>query len=136
MCTLASVIGGFLGYYIGYEFFELIGSKILIFYGQMDKFETTVKTLNDWAFWIICAKGLTPIPYKIITIASGFAKIDLVTFGVASMITRSMRFTILSLLCKKFGGPILNFMEENKKITLAIVILTVVVGFLLVKLLV
>lgn len=136
MCALASVIGGFLGYYIGYAFFELIGSKILVFYGQMDKFESMVSTLNEWAFWIICAKGLTPIPYKIVTIASGFAKIDLLTFGVASLITRSMRFTILSLVCKKFGEQFLNFMEKHKTATLVIIILTVVVGFLLVKLLV
>lgn len=136
MCALASVIGGFLGYYIGYAFFELIGSKILIFYGQMDKFESMVKTLNDWAFWIICAKGLTPIPYKIVTIASGFAKIDLLTFGVASLITRSMRFMVLSLICKRFGEQFLNFMEKHKTATLVIIILTVVIGFLLVKLLV
>ncbi|MBQ7674187.1 MAG: DedA family protein [Alphaproteobacteria bacterium] len=136
MCALASVIGGFLGYYIGYAFFELIGSKILVFYGQMDKFESMVKTLNDWAFWIICAKGLTPIPYKIVTIASGFAKIDLLTFGVASLITRSMRFMVLSLICKRFGEQFLNFMEKHKTATLVIIILTVVIGFLLVKLLV
>ena len=67
ICAIASVLGGFLGYYIGYAFFELIGSKILVFYGQMDKFESVVTTLNEWAFWIICAKGLTPIPYKIVT---------------------------------------------------------------------
>lgn len=134
MCTLASVLGGFLGYYIGYTFFELIGSKILVFYGQMQKFEGMVDTLNEWAFWIICAKGLMPIPYKIVTIASGFAKINIFTFAVASLITRSMRFIILSIICKIFGEHFLNFMEKNKKITLFLIIISVIVGFLLVKL--
>ncbi|MDR0580637.1 MAG: hypothetical protein LBG04_00775, partial [Holosporaceae bacterium] len=51
-CTLASVLGGFLGYYIGYTFFELIGSRILAFYGQVEKFNEYVVLLNKWAFWI------------------------------------------------------------------------------------
>lgn len=135
MCTIASVLGGFLGYYIGYAFFELIGSKILVFYGQMNKFEGMVETLNEWAFWIICAKGLTPIPYKIVTIASGFAKIDLCTFAIASMITRSMRFMILSFICKRYGEQFLKFIEKNKKLTLLLIIMSVVLGFSLVKLL-
>jgi len=133
-CTLASVIGGFLGYYIGYAFFELIGAKILSFYGQVEKFDEIVVTLNKWAFWIICAKGLTPIPYKIVTIASGFAKIDLWVFGIASLITRSARFLLLSLLCKIFGEQFLNFFEKHKRTTLLIIVGSVIVGFLLVKL--
>ncbi len=136
ICTIASVLGGFLGYYIGYAFFELIGTKILAFYGQVQKFEEIVVTINKWAFWIICAKGLTPIPYKIVTIASGFAKIDLITFTVASLITRSMRFIILSMICKKFGEQFLNFFEKHKKTTLILIIISVLVGFLLVKLLI
>ena len=133
MCALASVIGGFLGYYIGYAFFELIGSKILVFYGQMDKFESMVKTLNDWAFWIICAKGLTPIPYKIVTIASGFAKIDLMTFTVASMICRTTRFLALAWIFQKFGSMILEFLEKHKKLTIFLIVATVILGFVAVK---
>jgi membrane protein YqaA with SNARE-associated domain len=134
MCTLASVLGGFLGYYIGYAFFELIGSRILSFYGQTEKFESVVVTLNKYAFWIICAKGLTPIPYKIVTIASGLAKIDLHTFAIASIITRGLRFTILSIICKKYGNSILDFIEKHKRVALSLVIVSVIVGFLLVKL--
>lgn len=134
MCTLASVLGGFLGYYIGYAFFELIGSKILVFYGQVDKFNEVVETLNKWAFWIICAKGLTPIPFKIVTIASGFAKIDLTTFAIASLITRSMRFLLLSFICKVFGEQFLSFIEKHKKLTIILILAFVAIGFLLVKL--
>ena len=133
MCTVASVTGGFLGYYLGYEFFELIGSKILAFYGQEKNFESIVETLNKWAFWLICLKGLTPVPYKIVTIACGFAKIDLITFTVASIITRSTRFLMLSWFCQKFGEQILDFFEKNKKLTLILIVAFVVVGFALVK---
>jgi membrane protein YqaA with SNARE-associated domain len=133
-CTLASVLGGFLGYYIGYTFFELIGSRILAFYGQAEKFNEFVVLLNKWAFWIICAKGLTPIPYKIVTIASGFAKIDLLTFAAASFLTRSARFLLLSLICKIFGEQFLAFIEKHKKIALLLIVVSVLVGFLLVKL--
>ena len=133
MCAVASVLGGFLGYYIGYEFFELIGSKILVFYGQMDKFDGMVETLNKWAFWIICFKGLTPIPYKIVTIASGFAKIDLMTFTIASLICRTTRFIALSWLFKKFGGPILEFLEKHKTLTIVLIVATVILGFAAVK---
>ena len=134
LCALASILGGFLGYYIGYAFFELIGSKVLEFYGQVDRFEDIVKTLNDWAFWIICAKGLTPIPYKIITIACGFAKINLLTFGVASLITRTARFLLLSFVCKRYGDWVLRLMDRHKKATIFLVMLMVVIGFILVKL--
>lgn len=134
LCTIASVAGGFLGYYIGYSFFELIGHKILSFYGQVDKFHELSITLNKWAFWIICAKGLTPIPYKIVTITSGFAKIDLLVFAVASIITRSMRFFLLSYLCKIFGDDVLRFIEKNKKLTIVLILVSIIVGFWLVKL--
>jgi membrane protein YqaA with SNARE-associated domain len=134
LCSLASVLGGFLGYYIGYAFFELIGAKILSFYGQAEKFQEVVVTLNKWAFWIICAKGLTPIPYKIVTIASGFAKIDLLTFAFASIITRTSRFLLLSIICQKFGEQFLTFIEKHKKIALLLIIASIIFGFLLVKL--
>ena len=134
VCAAASVLAGFLGYYIGYAFYELIGSKILACYGQIENFDKLIVTLNKWAFWIICAKGLTPIPYKIITIASGFAKIDLCTFAIASIITRGTRFLLLSFICKAFGERFLNFIEKNKKLTLYLIVASIVVGFLLLKL--
>ncbi|MDR0678444.1 MAG: DedA family protein [Holosporaceae bacterium] len=136
ICTITSVLGGFLGYYIGYAFFETIGSSIITYYGQLENFEKFAAELNKWAFWLICAKGLTPIPYKIVTIASGLAKIDLCTFGIASLITRSMRFLLLSCICKVFGEKVLAFIEKYKKISLFLIIASIIVGFLLVKLLV
>ena len=133
-CTVASVLGGLLGYYIGYAFFELIGSRVLSLYGQLEAFENMIPKLNQWAFWIICVKGLTPIPYKVVTITSGFARIDLCTFVVASIIARGARFVIFSLVCRKYGEQILNFVEKNKKLIPLLIIFGIVVGFLLIKL--
>ncbi|GHU17695.1 cytochrome b561 [Alphaproteobacteria bacterium] len=135
ICSIASVLGGFLGYYIGYALFELVGSCILNFYGLMDKFNAMVESgeFSKWAFWIICAKGLTPIPYKMVTIASGFAKIDLITFATASIITRTTRFFVLSVIFQKYGEPLLKFIEKHKKLTLYLIVASVIFGFALLK---
>lgn len=137
-CTFASVIGGFLGYFIGYSVFEGLGEAILHFFKiTPEQFQEMVQNMgrDAWAFWIICLKGLTPIPFKIVTIASGFAHVNLGVFAIASIITRSMRFLILSYVCKRYGDTVLNFMEKNKKLTLVLIVGGVIIGFLLVKLL-
>ncbi|MDR3151648.1 MAG: DedA family protein, partial [Holosporaceae bacterium] len=85
LCSAASVVGGLLGYYIGYACFDLIGSTLLKWLDQIDNFNRIVQSeaFNKYAFWLICAKGLTPIPYKVVTIASGFTKVDLLIFTSA-----------------------------------------------------
>ncbi len=136
-CTLASVLGGFLGYFIGYACFESLGLYILDWFNITPaKFEEIVLNMgrDTWAFWIICAKGLTPIPFKIVTIASGFAKVNLLVFFIASLITRTTRFIVLSIICKKFGNQVLSFIEKHKKIALLSIIAIVISGFLLLKL--
>ncbi len=137
MCTLASVLGGFLGYFIGYACFQTLGVYILDWFNiTPEKFDELVLKMgrDTWAFWLICAKGLTPIPFKIVTIASGFAKVNLVVFFVASMITRTMRFVILSWVCQKYGNYVLDFIEKHKRVALLSVVALVIVGFLLLKL--
>ena len=139
MCALASVLGGFLGYFIGFACFKTLGVYILDWFNitpaQFD--DLVLKMGRDtWAFWLICAKGLTPIPFKVVTIASGFAKVNLWVFLVASIITRTTRFVVLSWICKRYGDYVLNFIEKHKKIAILAVILLVVVGFVLIKFLV
>lgn len=137
-CAIASVLGGFLGYFIGYACFKTIGVYILNWFDfTPDKFDELVLNLgrDTWAFWLICAKGLTPIPFKIVTIASGFAKVNLWVFLVASAITRTTRFVVLSWVCKKFGNQVLNFIEKHKTLTLVSVIVFVIIGFALIKVL-
>jgi len=136
MCALASVLGGFLGYFIGFACFKTLGVYILDWFNitpaQFD--ELVLKMGRDtWAFWLICAKGLTPIPFKVVTIASGFAKVNLWVFLVASIITRTTRFVVLSWVCKRYGDYVLNFIEKHKKMAIFAVILLVIVGFVLIK---
>jgi membrane protein YqaA with SNARE-associated domain len=130
-CTFASVIGGFLGYWIGCSLFEGIGGKLLDLYGYRSSFERLIKELQDWAFWAISIKGITPIPYKIVTIASGAAKIDLKVFFCASLIARSLRFFLLSGLCWRYGGAIESFINNYlNKIAFGSLFL-IIIGFVI-----
>lgn len=136
MCALASILGGFLGYFIGFACFKTLGVYILDWFNiTPEQFDELVLTMgrDTWAFWLICAKGLTPVPFKVVTIASGFAKVNLWVFFIASVITRTTRFVILSWICKRYGDYVLNFIEKHKKMTILAVILLVVVGFVLIK---
>jgi membrane protein YqaA with SNARE-associated domain len=135
MCTIASVAGGFLGYAIGALLFETIGRSILEFYGYVDQFAEFQASYNAWGAWIVFFAGLTPFPYKVITIASGVTGLDLVTFGIASVFGRGMRFFLVAALLWYVGPPMKRFIEANLGwLTIAFFVL-LFGGFLLVKLL-
>lgn len=113
VCTAASVLGGMAGYGIGYFLFEEIGQPLLDFYGYQEKFTEFSQLYNDWGWWIVFGAGLTPFPYKVITIASGVTALDPATFGVASVLSRGARFFLLAALLWHFGPPIRRFVEAN-----------------------
>lgn len=112
VCTLASVAGGFLGYAIGYYLWEAIGSWVIQTYGLGAKFDEFQQAFADYGWWIIVLKGMTPIPYKLITIASGVAHFPLLAFTVASVLSRAMRFFLIAGLLYYFGEPIRRFIEK------------------------
>jgi membrane protein YqaA with SNARE-associated domain len=112
LCTVASVLGGLAGYAIGYFLFETIGRWIVDLYGMHKAFEAFRASYADWGLWIILIKGLTPIPFKIVTIASGAAKFDLLVFALASLVTRGARFFLVAALVHRFGPPIREFVEN------------------------
>ena len=113
VATVASVLGGLLGYAIGAGLFETLGRPILEFYGQMDNFEVFRAKYNEWGAWIVAGAGFTPFPYKVITIASGVTDLDLGVFSVASAISRGARFALEAGLLWWFGPPIRVFIERN-----------------------
>jgi membrane protein YqaA with SNARE-associated domain len=113
ICTITSVVGGWLGYAIGYGLYETVGEWILHAYGLQATFEKFQESFNQWGFWIVALKGLTPIPYKVVTIACGVTGLDFTTFTAASLIARGFRFFSLALLFWYFGPPIKEYIEKN-----------------------
>jgi membrane protein YqaA with SNARE-associated domain len=133
VCTAASVIGGLAGYGIGYFLFESIGRPIVDFYGYAAKFAAFQETYNQWGAWIVAGAGLTPFPYKVITIASGVTALNPLTFIIASVVSRGIRFFVVAALLWKFGEPIRTFIEKNLgRLTVAFFIL-LFGGFLLIR---
>jgi membrane protein YqaA with SNARE-associated domain len=113
VCTISSVLGGLLGYAIGALLFETIGQPILAFYGYLAEFFEFQTRYNEWGAWIVFFAGLTPFPYKVVTIASGVTGLDLVTFTVASVLARGLRFFLVAALLWWMGEPIKRFIENN-----------------------
>jgi membrane protein YqaA with SNARE-associated domain len=135
VCTIASVAGGFLGYAIGALLFETIGRSILELYGYLERFAEFQTRYNEWGAWIVFFAGLTPFPYKVITIASGVTGLDLATFGVTSVLARGLRFFLVAALLWYIGPPVRRFIEANLGwLTIAFFVL-LFGGFLLVRLL-
>jgi membrane protein YqaA with SNARE-associated domain len=129
ICTLASIAGGFLGYAIGYFLFDAIGRPILEFYHAMGRYDALKAAFAQWGVWIIIIKGLTPIPYKLVTIASGVAQFPIVPFALASLVSRSLRFFLLAALLWRFGEPVRDFIEQRLMLVTSLFAAALVGGF-------
>lgn len=135
ICTLASVVGGLAGYAIGFFLYEAIGSWVIDVYHLTDKFETLRQTFVDYGAEILIIKGMTPIPYKLLTITAGVAKLNIWVFIGASIISRSMRFFLVAGLLYLFGEPIRAFIEKRLTLVTSVFAVLLIGGFLIVKLL-
>jgi membrane protein YqaA with SNARE-associated domain len=133
ICTLASVAGGLLGYAIGYWGFDLIGRPILEFYHAMPRYDALKAGFDRWGVWIIIIKGMTPIPYKLVTIASGVAHFDLWAFIGASIISRSIRFFLLAALLWWFGPAVREFIERRLMLVTTAFAVCLVGGFVVIR---
>ena len=110
--TIASVVGGIGGYLIGVFLFDSLGQSLLEFYSNGDKFREYIKIYEEWGGWAVFGAGLTPFPYKVITVASGVAKLDLTLFIFTSLIARGLRFFCLAGLLFYFGESIKKTIEK------------------------
>jgi len=135
LATIASVLGGYFGYAIGVFFFDLIAEPLLSFYGYLQKFQTFEQQYHKYGAWIVFGAGLTPFPYKIITIASGVVHLNLGVFSVASVLARGGRFFVVAWLLKKYGAPMKIFIEKNLGWLSVAFFLLLIGGFALIKLL-
>lgn len=129
IATVASVLGGLLGYMIGALFYDSIGAPILESLGKADSMAEFNTRFNDLGFWPVLIAGLTPFPFKVITIMSGWTGLPLGTFIVTSIVARAMRFFIVAALLWKFGAPIRDFIEKRLGLMFVLFVLILVGGF-------
>ena len=129
IATLASVMGGLFGYYIGFALMETIGQPILDFYGKGEKFADFAETYNEWGAWAVLVAGVTPFPFKVITIASGVTQLSLPLFITFAIIARSLRFFLVAVLLWKFGEPIRDFIEKRLGLMFILFCVLLIGGF-------
>ena len=132
LCTVASVVGGVFGYLIGAELYSTVGQWLIGLYGYGDKVEAFREAYAHYGALIILLKGLTPIPYKIVTITSGFAGFNIGLFVVFSVITRGMRFFVVAFLLNRYGDRARGIIEERLGLWAAVSAAAIVVGFVIV----
>ncbi len=134
VALVASVLGGLLGYAIGALAYESIGAPILAGLGKADAMEAFAEKFNGVGFWAVLAAGITPFPFKVITIMSGWTAMPLGTFIVTSIIARGLRFFIVAALLWKFGAPVRDFIERRLGLMFTLLLLLLVGGFAVLKL--
>ena len=135
VATFASVLGGLLGYAIGWGLYDTLGTQILAWLGLAESFPVAVCYLNEYGFWLFVAKGATPIPFKLLTITAGFMSMNLGLFIVGSIVSRAISFMIVGLLFRFFGAPIKRFIDKYLGLVTAGFVVLVVGGFLALTLL-
>ena len=129
ICTTASVLGGFAGYGIGYALYESVGAPIIELYGYDHQFERFEGLYNRWGAWIVAFFGVTPFPYKVVTITSGVTALDPWVFGLASIVSRGLRFFVVAGLLWYFGPPIRDFIERRLGLVALVFCVFLVGGF-------
>ena len=129
ICTIASVAGGVLGYAIGYFLYDSVGPWLMRVYGMTQGIEQFRAWYDRWGVAIILVKGLTPIPFKLVTIASGFAAFNFPLFLLTSLVTRGARFFLLSWLLRRYGEPVRSFVEKRINLVGTLVLAMIAGGF-------
>ncbi|MEQ8246353.1 MAG: YqaA family protein [Alphaproteobacteria bacterium] len=134
VCTVSSVLGGIAGYAIGFFLFEAVGQRVVDFYGYGHQFEVFQGWYTEYGLLIVFIAGITPLPYKVFTIASGVAGLPLGTFILGSVVSRGLRFFIEAALLWWIGEPIRAFVEKNLQWVTALFVVLLVGGFVALKL--
>jgi membrane protein YqaA with SNARE-associated domain len=131
VCTIASVLGGMLGYAIGALLYDSVGQWLINVYGLSGKVETFRQSYAEWGSLIILLKGLTPIPYKLVTITSGFAGYNIWLFILFSVITRGARFFIAAVVMHRYGEWIRERIERHLALWVTLFAAVLVAGFVI-----
>ncbi|MEM1388319.1 MAG: YqaA family protein [Pseudomonadota bacterium] len=133
VCLVSSVLGGILGYAIGAFAYEQIGVPILEALGKADRMAEFSTRFNDFGFWAVLGAGITPFPYKVITIMSGWTAMPLGTFIATSILARGLRFFIVAGLLWKYGEPIRDFIEKRLGLMFTLFLILLIGGFVLLR---
>lgn len=132
-CTIASVLGGYFGYAIGFLLDDTVLTPILTNWGMIDAFNRFKEWYNEFGAWIVFMAGVTPFPYKVVTIASGAVDLNLFVFTVASIISRGMRFFLIAWLLYRWGKPMKEYIEKNLGWLSILFVVLLFGSFLLIK---
>ena len=130
---VASVLGGLFGYFIGAQLFDSIGQPLIEFYGKTEAATTFNEKFNAMGAWVVLFAGVTPFPFKVVTIMSGWTGLSLPVFVVSAMLARGLRFFIVAALLWKFGTPIRDFIERRLGLVFAVFLVLLFGGFYLMK---
>ncbi len=133
VALVASVLGGLFGYYIGAQLFDAVGRPVLEFYGKMQAADLFNARFRDWGAWAVLIAGVTPFPFKVITIMSGWTGLNLPVFVVSAIVARGLRFFIVAALLWQFGAPIRDFIERRLAMMFSLFVALLLGGFWLVR---
>jgi membrane protein YqaA with SNARE-associated domain len=133
ICSIGSVLGGALGYLIGWQFMTVVGERIVAFYGLQPKVAYIGELYNQYNAWAVGIAGFTPIPYKVFTIAAGMFKINFGIFMLASLVSRSSRFFLVGTLIYWFGPQIRRFIDRYFNMLAVAFTVLLVASFVLIK---
>jgi membrane protein YqaA with SNARE-associated domain len=132
VCTVTSVAGGVLGYAIGALLYDSVGAWVIQFYGLGDKVEVFRESYREWGAWIILIKGLTPIPYKVVTITAGFSDYNIWLFILFSIVARGVRFYAFAFLMYRYGEKAREIIEKRLGLWVTVGVVTIIAGFVIV----
>ena len=133
VCSAGSVIGGMLGYLIGWQFMDIIGQRIIVFYGLAARVAEIQALYQRYDAWAIAVAGFTPIPYKVFTISAGAFNVNFIVFVTASLLSRSARFFIVGGLIYRFGPRIQGFIDRYFNVLAVVFTVLLIAGFVLIK---
>ena len=135
VCTVGSVLGGMLGYGLGYFFMDLVGHQILAWYGLVEQYTTVQNLYRQYDGWAVAAAGFTPLPYKLFTLTAGAFEINFATFSLASLLSRAARFFLVAAFIYYFGPAIRTFIERYFNLLTIVFMVLLIGGFLVFKIL-
>lgn len=133
ICLVFSLVGGVIGYGIGYYFMETIGSSIIRFYGLEEQYTKIQVWYDTYSAWAVSIAGLTPIPYKLCTLTAGAFKVNWLVFIIASAISRGIRFFVIATLIYYFGETARTFLEKRFNLVVTGSLILVILGFVILK---